>query len=168
MVEVRRAMSDDAASIRKIHLSAFETCLEADLVERLEQNGEAVISMVATADGAIVGHILFSRMECEADGQPMDALGLAPVAVLPERQSRGIGTRLIEAGLDEARSLAVDIVFLVGEPDYYGRFGFSAATAAPFASPYAGEYFQAKPISVGFTPPGSGRAEYPTAFAGVE
>jgi putative acetyltransferase len=168
MVEVRYATPGDADEIRKVHLSAFETSLEADLVEQLGRDGDAVISLVATADGAIVGHILFSRMDVKADGRTIDALGLAPVAVMPKQQREGVGAMLIEAGLREAQSLGTEIVFVVGEPKYYSRFGFAAETAAGFASPYAGEYFQAKVLAVRFTVPNSAHADYAPAFAGLE
>jgi len=167
MVELRSATPNDADGIRQVHLNAFGTGVEADLVEQLQRDGDAAISLVAVEDGAIVGHILFSRMNVEADGTALDALGLAPVAVVPALQRRGIGAKLIDAGLRAARERDVHIIFLVGEPDYYGRFGFAAETAAPFASPYAGEYFQAKALKDDFVPPASGRAEYAPAFAGL-
>jgi putative acetyltransferase len=168
MVDVRPATPGDADGVRQVHLSAFESSLEADLVERLGLDGDAAISLVAADGEAMIGHILFSRMTAEADGRSVDALGLAPVAVLPVRQRQGIGTDLIEAGLDAARLLGTQIVFVVGEPDYYGRFGFAAETAAPFASPYAGEYFQAKVLRNDFTLPASGRVDYAPAFAEME
>ena len=168
MVEVRSATPSDADGIRKVHLGAFETSLEADLVARLERDGDAVISLVAIAQGAIAGHILFSRMDVEANGRPLDALGLAPIAVLPECQRQGIGARLIKAGLEAARERGAGVVFVVGEPDYYARFGFAAETAAPFDSPYAGEYFQAMALKVDLVAPASGRADYAPAFAELE
>src|SRR5688500_11811896 len=123
MVDMRPATPSDAGGIRHVHLSAFPTSLEADLVDRLGRDGDAVASLVAIEDGVVVGHILFSRMAAEADGRAIDSLGLAPVAVIPDRQREGIGAKLIEAGLREARLLGVDIVFVVGEPEYYARFG---------------------------------------------
>lgn len=168
MTTIRPAGPQDSDVIRMIYLAAFETPLEADLVEQLVADDDAEISLVAEEDGAVVGHILFSRMRVEADGRRVDALGLAPVAVIPERQRRGIGSALIEAGLREAEAAGAEIVFLVGEPEYYRRFGFDAATAKPFASPYAGPYFQAKLLRNDFRLPESGRAEYAPAFAELE
>jgi len=165
---VRSATPDDAEGIRNVHLKAFPTSLEADLVEQLGRDGDGAISLVACDRGDIVGHILLSRMRAEADGTPIDALGLGPVAVVPVRQGEGIGSKLIEAALAEARSLGAEIVFLVGEPEYYCRFGFAAEAAKPFASPYAGPYFQAKPLRNDSKPPASGRADYAPAFAEVE
>ena len=136
-------------------------------MEELERAGDAVVSIVAEDEG-IVGHVLFSRMEVRADGRELGALGLAPVAVLPNRQSQGIGGALIEAGLRRASELGADIVFLVGEPGYYRRFGFEASAAEPFASPYAGPYFQALALAGDYARPRSGQAGYATAFAGLE
>jgi len=168
MVELRDAAEGDAEGIRNVLVDAFPTSMEADLVERLGREGDTVISMVACDDGAIVGHILFSRMHAEADGRALDALGLGPVAVLARRQGEGIGSGLIEAGVARAGSLGADIVFLVGEPGYYRRFGFDPATAAPFESPYAGPYFQAKTLHSGVAATRRGRAEYAPAFAELE
>ena len=167
MIGVRFATLKDAEGIRSVHLGAFPTPMEADLVERLGRAGDAVLSLVADDGGEIVGHILFSRMRVEADGRTMDALGLAPVAVLPERQGEGIGSKLIEQGLRTAADFGAEIVFVVGEPSYYRRFGFRAEDAAWFASPYAGVYFQAKTLSGQFRAPTAGRAEYAPAFAEI-
>ena len=164
---IRLATPEDAAGIRQVHLSAFPTAAEADLVQELDRSGDARVSIVAEDDG-IVGHVLFSRMQVRADGRALDALGLAPVAVLPRRQSQGVGTALIEAGLRRAAELGTDIVFLLGEPDYYRRFGFEPSIAKPFASPYAGQYFQALALTGDYVPPQSGQADYAAAFAEFE
>ena len=165
MIEIRPDAPRDGDAIRNVHLNAFETSLEADLVQRLKQDGDAIISLVAVEDGAIAGHILFSRMRVTAEGRKLKALGLAPVSVLPDRQGQGIGSRLIEAGIAAAVENGAEMIFVLGEPDYYGRFGFQAETAAPFASPYAGRYFQAKALRNDFSLPRSGRADYAPAFA---
>ena len=103
-------------------------------------------------------------MTAEADGQPLRALGLAPVGVVPDRQNQGIGGALVEAAVAAARESGEQLLFLLGEPDYYGRFGFTAERAQPFASPYAGPYFQALAL-VELAPVKSGRASYAPAFA---
>ena len=167
MVTVRPAEAGDAAAIRQVHLRAFPTSSEAELVERLERDGDSVISLVALDGDRLVGNVVLSRMSVEADGRSLYALGLAPVAVLPERQGQGVGSRLIGAGIDQARSCGAEILFLLGEPDFYGRFGFSTDAARPFASPYAGPYFQALPLNEDYRSPASGTAEYPPAFAAL-
>lgn len=167
MLEVREQRAGEAAAIRSVHLAAFPLATEADLVEQLRGDGDAVISLVAVANGKVVGHVLFSRMSVEADGRGLVGLGLGPVAVVPDRQRTGIGSALIETGIAKAQSTGAQIIFVLGEPAYYGRFGFDAKCAAPFASPYAGQYLQARMF--GNVPqPATGRADYAAAFAGLE
>ena len=168
MTLIRPASANDAAAIRQVHVRAFPTAAEADLVEQLLADGDAEISMVADQDGRIVGHILLSRMHVDGDGRAIRALGLAPVAIIPERQGEGIGSQLINAGIQAAFAEGAEMMFLVGEPEFYRRFGFEAATAKPFQSPYAGKYFQAKVLSDSFTLPDSGHADYAPAFAELE
>ena len=164
---IRPAAPADAAGIRAVHDAAFPTAAEAELVEALTRDGDAVVSLVEARLGEIVGHVLLSRMTVSADGRVLRALGLAPVGVLPGFQGGGIGAALIEAALAIARATGEEIVFVLGEPDYYRRFGFSAATAAPFASPYAGPYFMALALQPGFVPPVAGAAAYAPAFSGL-
>lgn len=162
---IRPAEPADDAGIRAVHEAAFPTAAEAGLVEALGREGDAVVSLVDARQGEIVGHILLSRMIVTGDGQDVRALGLAPVGVRPGFQGGGIGAGLIAAALAIARATGEALVFVLGEPDYYGRFGFSAATAAPFASPYGGPYFMALALPPGFTPPRAGAAAYARAFS---
>jgi len=160
---VRPAADDDAAAIRAVHLAAFPTAAEADLVEQLDRDGDLVLSFVAAVDGQVAGHIAFRRMSVTADGERVSALGLAPVAVLPAHQKSGIGGRLIERGLAAANGRGTRLVFVVGDPDFYGRFGFRPQSAASFASPYAGAHFMAQWLSSPLVP-ASGQADYAPAF----
>lgn len=163
---IRSALPADAAAIRAVHEAAFPTTLEADLIERLEADGDIVISLIAEQDGVITGHVLLSRMNVTGAGRGWRALGLAPVSVLPPWQKRGIGGQLIRAALKGAEARGEEIIFLLGEPAYYGRFGFSAEAAAPFASPYTGPYFMALVLG-DVAPPDVGRADYAPAFASL-
>jgi len=164
-VQIRLSRKADSQAIRDVHLRAFPTRAEADLVDQLVADGDAVLSIVGV-DNGIVGHVLLSRMNVIADGQALDALGLAPVAVVPDRQGEGIGSALIEAAVGEAKSTGVQMLFLLGEPGFYRRFGFTAAAAKPFKSPYAGPYFQALPL-VELQRARSGVAKYVPAFDGL-
>ena len=164
---VRPAEGGDGAAIRAVHIAAFPTKAEADLVEALERSGDATASLVAEDRSAIVGHVLLSRMNATGDGRTLRAVGLAPVAVLPSCQGDGIGSRLVLAALEAARAAGEEIVFLVGEPHFYRRFGFSAEAASPFGSPYAGPYFMARPLDPGFEAPVSGKADYAPPFAAL-
>lgn len=113
---------------------------EVALIDALQADGDVIVEMVAREEGAIVGHILFSRMTAEPPVCRIAAL--APVAVRTDRQNQGIGDALIRAGLAACQENGIDAVIVLGDP-YYQRFGFDPALAAPLASPYAGPHLQA-------------------------
>lgn len=161
---VRPAEASDARDIRSVHLLAFPSHVEADLVEQLVSDGDSLISLVAIERARIVGHILFSRMDARSDGRRLDALGLGPVAIIPEMQRRGIGSALIEAGIAEARRLGAKMIFVLGDNMFYERFGFAAAAAQPFDCRYSGPHFQALALDHSARPPLSGTAGYARAF----
>ena len=123
-MKVREEIPADRAAIRALHLSAFPTEDEADLVDRLRDDGDIVFSLVSEVADCLTGHALFSRMTA-----PFRALGLGPVAVFPEWRAQGMAARLIETGLDLAAEARWEAVFVLGEPAYYTRFGFDAAQA---------------------------------------
>lgn len=162
---IRPAEPGDSAAIRAVHLAAFPTAVEADLVEALDRDCDTVVSLVAEVQGEIVGHVLLSRMRVTGDGHAYRALGLGPVGVRPGFRGAGIGKRLIEGALAIARATGEELVFVLGEPDYYGRFGFTVESAAPFASPYAGPYFMVLALNRGWAAPERGEAAYAPAFA---
>ena len=138
---------------------------EADLVRSLHDDGDVVVSLIAEQNGQSVGHVLFSRMVVEADGKYLRAAGLAPVSVSPDMQGRGIGSALIRAGLDQLAAEGFQISFVLGHADYYPRFGYSAALAAPYISPFAGAHFMAVHLDSALALPQRGRADYAPAFA---
>lgn len=125
-IVIRPETAADIEAVRNVNRSAFPTALESNLVDALRHAGDASISLVADVDGFVVGHILFSPVTIDA--HPIHGLGLAPVAVLPDVQNSGIGSYLIREGLDRARGLEAGFVVVLGEPDYYGRFGFIRAS----------------------------------------
>lgn len=137
-MKIRIEKSDDFDAIRSVVADAFGQDHEARLVDDLRDAGDLVVSLVAELDGKVCGHVALSRLK-----SPPDALALAPVAVSSSKQTRGIGSALIYDALRRARELGSMIVFVVGEPSYYTRFGFSEATAKPFPCSYAGPYFMA-------------------------
>jgi putative acetyltransferase len=157
---VRSERSEDRAEVEKLITAAFGRGDEAKLIDQLSVNGDLALSLVALKSGVAVGHVAFSRLR-----SPPGAWALAPVAVTPEWQRRGIGAALVEAGLQAARERGVPIVFVLGEPDYYGRFGFKAERAAGFASSYSGPYLMA--LALGDAAPRSGALIYPPAFSAL-
>lgn len=161
----RPATRADLPAIQAIHRAAFGGEDEARLVTMLEEEGDALVSLVAGIEGAPVGHILFSRMSVEADGATLSGAALGPVGVLPHYQSMGLGSALIREGLARLRALDVQISFVLGHPSYYPRFGYAPALAVPFASPYAGPHFMALYLDSSIAKPQSGRADYAPAFA---
>jgi putative acetyltransferase len=156
---LRAERDEDRGAIRQVHLAAFPSAAEADLVDRLRADGDAVLSLLAEKDGQVAGHVLFSRMAA-----PVGALGLAPVAVLPAFRRQSTAAGLIEMGLRDAAARGWKLVFVLGAPAYYGRFGFDAARARDFSSPYAGEHFMACDLGAAEI---CGRAEYAPAFASL-
>ena len=108
---------------------------EAAIIAGVRAEGAVLVELVAETAGRIVGHVLFSRMTCDP---PALVAGLGPVAVDPDLQRQGTGAALCRTGLERCRELGVAGVVVLGHPDYYPRFGFSAAAAAPLISPYAG------------------------------
>lgn len=123
--EVRHEHPDDISAIFRLNAAAFGRDAEAQLVDRLRAGGKAVLSLVATVDRAVVGHLLFSPVT--VTGLSVRALGLAPMAVEPKRQRSGIGTQLVQRGLAMCRDQGWEMVVVLGHPRYYPRFGFVPA-----------------------------------------
>ena len=129
MAEIRSELPEDVAAIRNVNDRAFGRPNEGAVVEQLRGASDRVLSLVAVVEGAVVGHILFSPVRLEAaDGAEWFGMGLAPLAVLPEWQSRGMGSDLIGAGLTSLRQTRCPFVVVLGHPGYYPRFGFQPAS----------------------------------------
>ena len=127
MSTIRRAVPQDAAAIRTVHEQAFATTAEANLVDQLDERGKLALSLIAERGQEIVGHIAFSPVTIEPVRMEGAALGLAPLAVLPALQRQGIGAPLVTAGLEQCREAGVNWVVVLGDPNYYHRFGFRSA-----------------------------------------
>lgn len=163
---IRPESPADIDAVRAVHKAAFPTPAEAGLVDRLRTNGKAEVSLVAEAEGQIVGHILFSPVTISGPtGDVATGLGLAPLAVLPELQSRGIGSRLTREGLDACRGGGYSFVVVLGHPAYYPRFGFERADNRGISNEYgADDAFMVLELQPGSLPT-QGLAKYAAEFA---
>jgi len=127
---IRREQPGDADAITRINELAFGQPAEAKLVSELRAHGKIILSLVAEENRgrALIGHILFSPVTIDTSGGQVTAAGLAPMAVLPDHQRGGIGSRLVREGLAELQRLGHEAVVVLGHPTYYPRFGFQRAS----------------------------------------
>ncbi len=176
MIAVREEQPGDVAAVRGVVHRAFGQPDEANLVERIHRAAAATVSLVAvqraphdeTGVGPIVGHILFSPVVIV--GSPsITAVGLAPMAVEPSYQRRGIGTTLVTAGLDSCRALDIAAVVVLGHPDYYPRFGFQPAHHFGLSCEYdvPPAVFMALELHTGALADARGVARYHEAFSSL-
>jgi putative acetyltransferase len=156
---IRDETPRDRDAVCALHRATFaDEPAVVRIVDDLNRSGDAVISLVAEHETDIVGHILFSHL-----GAPMRALTLSPLGVHPDFQRAGIGSALVRKGLERARQDQWQAVFVLGSPAYYGRFGFDAAAAAGYTSPYYGWPFMA--LIFDDKVPRPGEITFPDAFA---
>ena len=142
-MEIRPETLGDRDSIRRVTIDAFSSCEfghngEADLVDLLRENCPEIRSLVATANGLVVGHILFSPVTVRRADDVIHGMGLAPMAVAPDHQRRGVGTALVETGLKQLAAAKCPFVVVIGHPQYYPRFGFVPAADYGIAHGFAG------------------------------
>lgn len=165
-LEIRTEIPQDSAAIYRVNALAFDRNLESDLVNSLRQSGEVFLSMVAVDHDAVVGHVLFSPVHLEENPQGVLAVGLGPVAVCPDHQGQLIGTHLIRAALDEANERGAGLAFVLGDPQFYSRFGFAASAPHGFSCQYPvpPELFQVLELQAGTLVTASGRVKYASAF----
>jgi putative acetyltransferase len=169
VLTIRPEQPADHEAIFEVNRLAFGQPAEANLVQALRQSPAFIpeLSLIAVEDKQVVGHILFTRITVRSGYTTHAALALAPMAVLPECQRRGIGSALVKRGLADARHLGHDLVVVVGHPDYYPRFGFIPAEPLGIHAPFevsAGAFMVLELRSnalVGV----QGEVEYPPEFA---
>lgn len=164
-MEIRPETVADSPAIFSIHAAAFETSAEARLVDLLRDRAGPLISLVAETQGALVGHILFSPVTL--DGHPdLKLMGLAPMAVMPEHQRRGVGSALVQTGLERCRDSSVAAVVVLGHPSFYSRFGFSPARQFGIRCIYnvPADAFMAIELQMGALSGSDGVVKYHDAF----
>jgi putative acetyltransferase len=163
-VLVRRENADDVGAIRVVNEVAFGSSEEADLVDRLRKEGAVLASFVAECEGRVIGHIMFSRMLIEAADNSIPSVALAPLAVLPAHQRGGVGSRLVQFGLEWLRTRGERSVLVLGHPPYYQRFGFSTDRARALTSPFSPDAFMALELMANALDGIRGTVRYPAAF----
>jgi putative acetyltransferase len=173
---IRPELPVDLDHIHELHRAAFAGPAEAELVDAIRSGPDFLpeLSLVAvTADGSVLGHILLSRIALQPADEGharVDVLALAPLAVLPPHQGRGIGAALMDEALAVAVAREEPMTIVVGSPAFYERFGFVPAQDLGIHGPYddAGDAFQVRPrpgIDDAELP--SGTAVYPAMFSAL-
>ena len=165
MLVIRPEQPADAAAVFELHAASFPSTAEARLVDLLRAAGRLRVSLVAEAEGEVVGHVAFSPVT--AASGPAGA-GLAPVAVSEPQRRRGVAAALIRMGLEACREAGFGWVVVLGEPAYYSRFGFAPAAEFGLTDEYGGGgAFQAVELVPGALPVGVGLVRYAPEFAEV-
>ncbi|MEZ5942124.1 MAG: N-acetyltransferase [Planctomycetaceae bacterium] len=163
--QIRAEFETDRDAVRHVNEQAFGGPAEANLVDALRDGGFAEVSLVAEVNGTIVGHILLSRVMILSAGRTIEALSLAPMAVLPEHQLQGIGSRLLHEAIKVCQERGEKIILVLGHPDFYPRFGFSAELAEQIESPFGGgEAWMALELVAGAIDRIQGRVEFSPPF----
>ncbi len=166
---IRAEREEDYSQVRRVNELAFGQPQEADLVEALRRSARPYISLVAVADGEVVGHIFFSPVTIHSEDSVFEAIGLAPLAVLPEHHNLGVGSALTRRGLEECRRAGGEIVVVLGHPNYYPRFGFYPASLKGLTCEYdvPDEHFMVTELVEGALAGRRGLVKYHPAFASV-
>ena len=128
-LSITEEFPENIPGIKSVNQAAFGRFDEANLVDQLRKTSPLFISLVAKIAEHVVGHILFTPVTyVQPDGFSLEGLGLAPLAVLPEFQGKGVGTALCWAGLKKSKAKGYPFIVVLGHPGYYSRFGFEPAS----------------------------------------
>jgi putative acetyltransferase len=168
MMIIRPEKKSDYIAIHKVNELAFGGRAEADLIDDLRKTDSFIseLSLVAIQNQEVIGHILFSQIGIKTKKRVISALALAPMAVLPEFQNKGVGTKLAVRGLDGCRRLGHSIVVVIGHPGYYPRFGFIPARERGLEVPFPvpDEAFMVMELIPGVLKAAQGEIIYPPPF----
>ncbi|MDZ8053737.1 MAG: GNAT family N-acetyltransferase [Aulosira sp. ZfuVER01] len=168
-MNIRSETIQDYPAIAEVNILAFGQENEAKLIAEIRDSDRYIpeLSLVAEVEGLVVGHILFSYIDLVGE-ETFQVLGLAPMAVLPNFQRKGIGSALVQAGLEIANKRKEAIVIVLGHPPFYTRFGFEPSVNYAIASPFPvpEEFFMVKPLQ-SYQETYKGKIVYPPAFEKV-
>ena len=128
MISIREEQPQDIRIIRDLNKRAFGQTQEADLVDKLRQTCDDLLSLVALMQNQVVGHILFTPVIVEGVDSMLQGMALAPMAVLPEYQRQGIGSALVRTGIEKLKKRQCPFIIVLGHAEYYPRFGFEPAS----------------------------------------
>ncbi len=168
MLSLREETPDDVHAIREVHAAAFGRSAEGRLVDRLRNDGLVVASIVAVVNTQVVGSIVFSALPIQTRAGRIESVALAPMAVMPEHQHRGIGTTLLDEGLRICKQRGKAAAIVLGHPSFYRRFGFSSDAAKGIKGPYSGPAWMVLELIEGTMRDIEGTVTYPDAFAEVD
>ena len=162
---IRPEQEADRVAVREIVAAEFDTGAEADLIEALREQADPVVSLVAEEGDDVVGHAMFTPVTVEGD-PAAKLMGLAPLAVTPAHQGKGLGAALVKDGFERCRRLGFAAVVVLGHPEYYRRFGFVPASRYGLKSEYAvpDEAFMALELEPGALEGRSGLVRFHPAF----
>lgn len=164
-ISIRPEISTDRGAISAVHRGAFPGLEEAELVDEIRSQGWTALSLVAEIDAVVVGHILFSPAKAILPSGQLEGWALAPLAVAPSHQGAGVGSALMKGGLQECRDRGIPFVVLLGDPEYYRRFGFLPAIELGLRDEFGGgPAFQVLPLCAEQLPAGGGLVRYCQAF----
>lgn len=170
---VRTERAEDIAAIGEVNRRAFEQPDEADLVDRL-RGLERSLSLVAVdemPDGTeqVIGHLLITPVRLDPHQPNLDLRAIGPMAVTPEHQRQGIGSRLVEEAIARCTDRGVDALFVLGHPDFYPRFGFEPSAPHGITSEYevGAIYFMMRELRADVLEGVEGVVKYDARFAGI-
>lgn len=166
---IREEQLDDIEKIWEVNVEAFDTKAEANLVNSLRESGCTFVSLVAETETKVIGHILFTPVELSGNMNKLKIMGLAPMAVLSQHQNKGVGSNLVQTGLERCKSLGYDAVVVLGHPGYYPKFGFVPSIEYGIKSEYnvPDEVFMILELTPGSLKHNEGVIRYHDAFNSV-